>query len=117
MFPMPIIPKRTLFMIHGMVAETGAVYNAESCHEGLDLNVGRFHRGRGLARCGQSHATNFTGTFEGGVEMGANVLAADAVEKTAVVHDEQRLGMRRAEDEVFSFTAEFFVEVFERIQA
>lgn len=60
---------------------------------------------------------NFAGASEGSVEVGADVFAADAVEEAAFVHDKQGLGVRRAEDEVFAFAAEFFVKVFEGVQA
>jgi len=47
----------------------------------------------------------------------ANILAADAVQKTRLVHYEQRLGMGTAQDQVLAAFAKLFIKVLQCIQA
>lgn len=71
---------------------------------------------RRLMRCGRQ-AKDFTSARQGGVDMRTDIFVADALEESGFFHDEQRLRVRRAEDQMFSFSPQPFVKIFERIQS
>ena len=50
-------------------------------------------------------------------QVGADVLPPEPVQETRLVHHEQRLGMRSAQNQMFLAPAQPFVEVLERIKS
>jgi hypothetical protein len=54
---------------------------------------------------------DFARAREGEINIRTNIFAAESVEESGLVHHEQRLGVRPAEDEMLAAADEAFVEI------
>jgi len=58
-----------------------------------------------------------SGALKRGIDMSANIFATHTIEETGLVHDEEGLSVRTAENEMFAPLAEFVVKIFKGIEA
>ncbi len=66
---------------------------------------------------GRRQAQDFPRPLERMLQVGANVFTAQPIQETCLVHHEQRLGMRPAQDQVFLALVQPLVKVFQGIEA